>query len=975
VEFAVLGPLEVRRGDDVLAVRRGRSRIVLISLLLRAGQVVPVDVLVEHAWGDRLPADSANALQVQISYLRRALRLHGDDGELRTVGAGYALRVAPERIDLHRFEHGVSSAADRLRTASPGDAEAALDELAAALRLWRGEPLQDVAYEPFAVAEVARLHELHAAALEYQVDARLLLGDHEQVVPMLHQLVGDHPLRERPRAQLMLALYRCGRQADALRAYDAARAALVEQLGVEPGRELQLLHQAVLTHDPDLDWVPPAPRAVTAPTRPLTRLPAPTTRLIGREREMARAAELLADNRMVTLTGPGGVGKTRLALAVAERLAHERPVWLVELAEVDDPAVVPYEVGRAVGVTDATDPAAAVQLRIGGAPGLVVLDTCEHLLEACAELSHVLLRACPALRILATSRQPMALPGEVAWPLRPLALAPVDGSFEQVRDAEAVRLFVDRARAVQPDFELDAARASDVGRICRILDGLPLAIELAAARVRVLSPGAILQHLDDRFALLNRVGLAADVRQRSLRTTIAWSYDLLDDEQRVFFARLGVFAGRFTYAAAADIAAAGLGTHPLDLLSAMVDRSLLVVDGDDSYRMLNSLRAFAAECLDRDPADRDAARGRLASWLAASCEPAERDLRGPAQAATLERLRAEAPNLRVALAWSFAGGDPAGGARLACSLSWFWALDGASDEGRRWLQQALRVPELDDELRARALEGLGIHTAILGAVVDGRHALRESVDLRSRSGLAGGHVAMIYLGVAHRMLGEIEQAAAAYDRAIAGARDHDDDWALGWALMWRARAATEQQDAELAGRLLAEARAAAERAGDRRILGWIILEVGLHTMRDGDVERALALTTEAVAIHEDLGSTPGLTASLSGLGRVLARLGRIDDAVAQHRRAVQTALQLGQRFAIAEALQAQADAIAAAGDSDAATELLGAADALRTDHSIGPTTASRDIAELEAALRSDLGDAGFADAFRRGQLRSPGEFV
>ena len=646
----MLGPLEVRRDGDVLAVRRGRSRVVLISLLLRAGQVVPVDVLVEHVWGDRLPTDAANALQVQVSYLRRVLRLTAGDGELRTVGAGYMLRVPAESIDLHRFERGVSSAADRLRTASTVDAELAREELGAALGLWRGEPLQDVAYQPFAVAAVERLHELRAAALEYQVDARLLLGDHEQVVPMLHQLVADHPLRERLRTQLMLALYRCGRQADALRAYDAARAHLVEELGVEPGRELQLLHQAVLAQDPELDWTTAAPPAVTStpPTVRPTRLPASTTRLIGREQEMARIVELLTDNRMLTLTGPGGIGKTRLALGVAERVAHERPVWLVELAEVDDPAVVPYEVARAVGVTDATDPSEAVQLRIGGEPGLLVLDTCEHLLDACAETSHGLLRGCPELHILATSRQPMALPGEVAWPLRPLALPPVDGSFEQVRDAEAVRLFVDRGRAVHPDFDLDVAHAGDVARICRILDGLPLAIELAAARVRVLSPGAILRHLDDRFALLNRVGRAADVRQRSLRTAIAWSYDLLDDEQRVFFDRLGVFAGRFTYAAAADVAASGLDAHPLDLLSSMIDRSLLVVDGDDSYRMLDSLRAFAVECLDRDPNERDAARLRLVHWLAASCDSAERDLRGPAQQATLDRLRAEVPNVRAA---------------------------------------------------------------------------------------------------------------------------------------------------------------------------------------------------------------------------------------------------------------------------------------------------------------------------------------
>ena len=768
-------------------LRRGRPRTVLISLLLQAGQAVRADVLIEHVWGDDLPSNALNALQVHVSYLRRTLGLAAD-GEapaLRTVAGGYLIDVSDECLDVHRFERDIARAAQELAQPSREGAEAALVGLREALSLWRGDPLQDVAYNSFAIAEIERLHELRASALEYEIDALLALGKHDATVPALRRLIADFPLRERFRAQLVLALYRSGRQAEALRAFDAARYQLVEELGVEPGHDLEELQHAVLDHDAALDWVPLAGSGDEAPTtgvdlvavadrpgrRRPTPVPTPNTRLVGRERELVSIRETMAENRLVTLVGPGGAGKSRLALELAHGDA-ERPVWMVELSEVSDGDVVPFEIARAIGVASSNDPIGNVTLSIGSQPGLLVLDTCEHQLDACATAAHRLLRSCPRLGILATSRQPLGVVGEVAWPVAPLALPAQGAALADLRAAAAVDLFSDRARAARPDFALDDSNADAVANICRTVDGLPLAIELAAARVSVLSPAAILERLDDRFALLSRVGRAAELRQQSLLAAVEWSDDLLDDDQRIYFYRLGVFAGRFTLEAASAVAGDGLASDPLDLLSAMVDRSLVVAQGDDSYRMLDSLRAYAADALGRDARQSSSAHRRLATWLAQHVETADTKLRGPDQQATLDRLRGEVPNLRAALQWCLTGGDPQLGARLERSLWWFWAFEGASSDVARWLKDALAVPDLDSETRAGLLQALGRHALALGDVARAQRALQEATDLWDELGMPErGAIGLVHLGVTHRWFGRFGAAAASQDRAIALARD------------------------------------------------------------------------------------------------------------------------------------------------------------------------------------------------------------
>jgi predicted ATPase/DNA-binding SARP family transcriptional activator len=982
VEFAVLGPLEVREAGRVLPLRQGRPRALLAALLLRLGRVATADVLVEEVWGGQRLANAPNALQVQVSYVRRALGLGSGPGRpaLRTVSGGYLLDVDPGTVDAHRFECLVQSAAARL---AAFDAAAALDELRVALELWGGAPYQDLLDAPAAVAEIARLEELRAAALEYQIDARLALGEHDLAVPALRQLIAEHPLRERLRAQLALALYRSGRQAEALRELDATRRLLVEELGVEPGRELQQLHRAVLEQAPELDWSPPAiarvrgsagpPRTAAAEPAPRSRLPAPTSRLVGREQELARVHDVIAGNRIVTLTGPGGAGKTRLALAVAHAEAARRPVWLVELAEVHDPRVVPYEIADAIGVATEGDPFEALAVGLAGRPGLLVLDTCEHLVDACAHAAHRLLRDCPDLGILATSRQPLAVSGEVAWPVHPLGLPPDAASLDDIKGAEAVRLFHDRARAARPDFDIDETNAANVADICRVLDGLPLAIELAAARIKVLSPAAILARLDDRFALLQKVGPAAEIRQQSLRAAIQWSYDLLDDDHRRFFDRLGAFAGRFSLDAAARVAGDGLPGDALDLLTAVVDRSLVVLAGEDSYRLLDSLRAFAVEQLDAQPSEGAAARGRLAGWLAEFCEARDAHQWGVHDDAVFAEVRGVMPNARAALDWCFTAGDRATGVRLVAALAWFWGAVGANEEAMWWLRRALETPGLDDVARARLLEGMAMHSFASGDMDAGRRVAEEAAELWTRVGAPGrSFAALIYCGLAERARGELATAAATLDRAIAIATRNYSDWAVAVALYWRAAVAADQVDDELARQLLEQALLRADRAGDRRATGAMLHQLGRIALRAGDATRALDLARQALAIHEAVGWKAGLPAAHDAAGRALVASGRPAEAIAEHRRGLQRAMAFGGARAVAKGLEGLAEAYAADGRLEAAAEILGAAGALRESSAVPANpTQQRVVAHIEATLRDALGENGFEAARRRGQRQGP----
>lgn len=517
MEFRVLGMLEVYDAGRPVEIGAAKERALLAELLLHANQIVPRERLMEVVWGDTPPATAAATLNTYVSHLRSALEPgrapRSQPGLLLTREPGYLLAVDPERVDALRFER---LAGEGRRALAGGDAAAAAARLREGLDLWRGGALADFVYAPFAQPEATRLEELRLATLEQRVDADLALGRHHDLVAELRRLVDEHPLRERLWGQLMLALYRCGRQSEALRACGELREVLAEELGIDPSPALRRLEDDMLHQRPDLevsegpatsagqlDAALPGP---TGPVRAPTNLPTRLTSFVGREDDIAEVERLCADARLATLVGAGGVGKTRLALEVASRLLDEHPdgVFLVELAPLSDAGGLYQQVLAALGVAedDRRSPAETLAAHVADRRVLLLIDNCEHLVDACAALVEHLLTVGPGIRILATSRELLRVSVETAWRVPSMSTPPPDTGLEELTAFEAARLFLERARTMTPGLELSAADAGHVARICARLEGIPLAIELAAARTRLLSVGEIAERLDDRFGLL-----------------------------------------------------------------------------------------------------------------------------------------------------------------------------------------------------------------------------------------------------------------------------------------------------------------------------------------------------------------------------------------------------------------------------------------------------------------------------------------
>jgi predicted ATPase/DNA-binding SARP family transcriptional activator len=627
MRFGVLGPLAVwTAGDRVVKIAELKVRGLLADLLVHAGRPVPASRLIDDLWGDRLPANPTNTLQTRVSQLRRALDAAEPGGRELVVSQppGYLLRVDPEAVDADRFRALVTAA----RAATDPRVRAAT--LADALALWRGPAYADFGEEPFARAAIDRLEEERLVAVEERAEARLALGEHAPLVAELADLVGRHPLRQRLRAAYMHALYRSGRHSEALDTYGELRDHLADALGLDPGAELVALQQAILRQDPDL--APSAP----VPAGPRTNLPAPLTSLIGREEAAREVADRLATGRLVTLTGPGGVGKTRLAVETARGVMdrYEDGVWLVELAAITPTASLaaldrsdaidqgPGGAGESVAAQlvrvtagalrlaeDALAPAEDVDElveRLAAAlrdrRSLLVLDNCEHVIEPVAKLTELLLRAAAGLRVLATSREPLEVPGELLWEVPPLELPdPAAAEPAVLAKSSAVQLFVARAGAAAPGFGLAADNARAVASICHRLDGIPLALELAATRVRGLGVHEVAARLDDRFRLLAGGRRGAPARQQTLQAVIDWSWGLLTEPERVVLRRLALHADTCTLPAA-QVVCAGDGVDPADvpeLLARLVDRSLVVrieAPAGVRYRLLESVSAY---CLER----------------------------------------------------------------------------------------------------------------------------------------------------------------------------------------------------------------------------------------------------------------------------------------------------------------------------------------------------------------------------------------
>ncbi|MFJ7196865.1 MULTISPECIES: BTAD domain-containing putative transcriptional regulator [unclassified Streptomyces] len=694
MRYCILGTTRALR-DDGTAVALGgaRLRALLTVLALRPGRTVPAAVLVDEVWDGEPPADAVGALQALVGRLRRAV---GHDAVI-SADSGYRLAAEPDAVDLHRFERLAGEGARAMEEGDATKAEAVLDD---ALGLWGGPVLADL---PDRDAVAARWEARRLDARRNRLRAALALGRADEALPELVALCAEHPIDEPLQALRLRALRDAGRTAQALAAYDEVRTVLADRLGTDPGPELRSLHAELLRQDPARPPAPSAPPARTgAPAARQGNLRARLTSFVGREGDIDSLREDLSHARLVTLLGPGGAGKTRLSQEAAEAAASAWPdgVWLAELAPVDDPEAVPEAVLTALGARETVlrgagaeelrvaegnvnDPLARLTEHCSRRRMLLLLDNCEHLVGAAAALADHLLAHCPHLTVLATSREPLGVPGEFVRPVEPLP------------DPMALRLFAERGAAARPGFRTDADEetAAASAEICRRLDGLPLAIELAAARLRMLGPRQIADRLDDRFRLLTSGARTVLPRQQTLRAVVDWSWDLLDESERAVLRRLSVFAGGCTLTAAEAVCADGpQGAREVaGLLGSLVDKSLVVAapaeDGEMRYRLLETVGEYTSARLD-EAAERGPVVRRHLVFFRELVRTTEPRLRGAGQRSAVELLQREYENIRTALRSAVAARDEQEALCMVLSLCWYWQMRDLSSDAMHWADAA-----------------------------------------------------------------------------------------------------------------------------------------------------------------------------------------------------------------------------------------------------------------------------------------------
>ncbi|MDG9676736.1 BTAD domain-containing putative transcriptional regulator [Micromonospora sp. DH14] len=1004
VQFGVLGPLAVTTdAGEPVVVPGTKVRALLADLLANRNQVVSADRLIDDLWGDDSPANPAGALQVRVSQLRKALN-DAEPGARELVESrppGYLLRA--DAVDADRF-------VDLSRSTD-------VERLTEALALWRGEAYADVADAAFASAEAARLAEQRLVVQERLAQARLARGEHDLVAADLTELVARHPLREGLRAVQLRALYAAGRQSEALDSYADLRERLAEELGLDPGPELVALHRRILEQDAGLSAPPKA--AIIR-----NSLPAQLDELVGRAEALAELRALLSRQRLVTLVGPGGVGKTRLATETARARSFPDGVQLVELAPLPaGDARVAEQVLGALGGYEAAgtslSPADRVVSALRHRQLLLVLDNCEHVIEPVAELVARLLRDVPGVSVLATSREPLGLTGEQLWEVPPLPV-PDDGDLDTVRRSAAARLFVARAAAQQRGFRLDGQSAAAVAQLCRRLDGLPLALELAATRVRALGVRGVVDRLDDRFRLLTTAQRDVPPRQRTLTAVIAWSWDLLDETDRMVLARLAVFPDGCTPHAAEHVC-----RTDLDTLARLVDRSLVVLDDSGAaprYRLLESVAAFCLERL----SDADEVRARHAAYYTELAERADPGLRGAEQRRWLAELDAETANLRAALGHG-------GGLRLAVALSWYWFLRGRLTEARRALSMR---GELAQEARAAAwrvgfalLRGDAVAPAQVRAAVagdpDGRGAWFAANAVTDHSDLAlaaellptpadawtGAAVLTTQAKIAH-VLGDQAALERAATRSAALFADLGDRWgqlqATGWVgalaemrgehdraaalhrdglrwaeelglwpqvgteLSWLAWLAVQTRDYPQARELAERAYRLAREQDSPSALVFAEMSLGLAARRDGKLDLAVTHLTNLVERgRAEAQPALYLPPVLVELGHAVEQGGDPDAALALHVEAFEVAEAMAAPRDASYALEGMASAVRA---PEAAARLLGAAAAARLATQAPPAPAERDeIERVTDRVRAALGRERFDALVAEGAKLSPGE--
>jgi predicted ATPase/DNA-binding SARP family transcriptional activator len=945
VRIGLLGAFEA--WDDAgqpVQIPGTRLRTLLARLALNHGHLVTTQALADAIWGERPPPGAGNALHSLVSRLRRALP-PGDSARVESLPAGYRLSAAGEATDVAEFER---LAAEGRACREAGDTGAAADRFASALALWRGAALADLADAPFAGPTIARLTELRLRTVADHAELALAAGlAGGQLVAGLRELTLAHPLDERLAGLYLRALTADGRPAEALAAFEDLRRALAETLGTDPSPALRDLHTAILRGHAAPATAPaavPTPTAYASPTpaatttsptnlptpatsttrptniptpatsttRPTniptpatsttrpTNFPTPTTSFIGRELDLTQVRALLADARLVTLVGPGGVGKTRLAAELAVSWQARDGVWLVELAGITDPAEVPAAVCTALGLRPV---AAELASQLAGRQLLIVLDNCEHLLDACARLAHDLLGDCPGMRILATSREPLTTTGERVYPVAPLPVPPPAVGLGEAIDSPALRLFADRAAAAVFGFRLTAENLPAVAEICRRLDGLPLAIELACARLRTLPATELAARLDDRFRLLTGGSRAALPRHQTLIAVVEWSWELLTGAERTLARRLAVFAGGAT-PEAAEAVCADQSLQPgavVGLLGALADKSFAelrhALDAPPRYRMLDTIRAYAEAALD-EAGESGRFRRAHAGYFLARAEAADSELRGSGQLAHLAWLRDELGNLRAALRYAVGSADAETAVRLVAALGWYWTMSGNHAEAAGWLRDTLGLPGADDAGRVprnalataddagrvprTALAAAFGHDAMHHfAIQDFERGRRSAARAAELAGDAPHPAVTLVLA----LLRHQEPGSAQFGDLI----EHPDPWLAASGHLYRGFAAEVRGDAPAAATHFATARDGFAAVGDGWGLAGAVRHLGSGLGLSGDHAAAIAAIDQALAFAEAVGAGDDAAWMRAERGMIRLRAGDLagartdlDGAVAGH---------------------------------------------------------------------------------------------